>query len=176
MFWKKKSNNQIKCSICGESHDEWPALTFNSPHSYHELTEDERNKFATIDSDFCEIEYSDQTDRFIRVILKQKVKNSNQELDYGLWVSLSEQSWNDYKSNFDNENHEVSFFGWLNSRIPEYENTMNIPTTVVTKAGNDRPEIIPHEDHNHDFVEDYYNGISKEEAEKRIHEMMKNAG
>ena len=176
MFWRRNSKKSNKCSVCGETHDGWPALTFNSPSSYHELTENEKQSIAKIDSDFCEITYEDQTDRFIRVTLKQKIKDSKQELDYGLWVSLSEQSWNDYKSNYDNENHEVQYFGWLNSRIPEYGNTLNIPTTVITKKGNDRPEIIPHEDHEHEFVEDFYTGISKEEAEKRIHKMMKNAG
>ena len=93
-----------------------------------------------------------------------------------MWVSLSEKSYTNYYENFNNENHEEQYFGWLNSRIPEYENTMNIPTTVQTKRGNERPEIIPHEDFEHKFVSDYYNGINREEAEKRIHEMMKNAG
>ena len=176
MFWKRKSNKLNKCSVCGERHKVWPALTFNSPSSYHELNENEKQSIAKIDSDFCEIKYEDQTDKFIRVVLKQKIKDSKLELDYGLWVSLSDKSWNDYKLNFNNENHETQYFGWLNSRIPEYDNTLNIPTTVITKKGNDRPEIIPHEDHEHEFVEDFYTGISKEEAEKRIHKMMKNAG
>lgn len=168
------SKEKFNCSICGEYHEEWPALTFNSPTSYHELTNDEKSTIATFDPDFCTIKYADQTDRFIRVVLKQKIINSELVLDYGLWVSLSEKSWNDYKSNYKNRNHEVQYFGWLNSSIPEYKNTMNIPTTVFTNKGNERPEIIVHEDYTHKFVVDYYNGISKEEAEKRIHEMMKN--
>jgi len=32
---------------------------------------------------------------------------------------------------------------------------------------------VPHEDFDHPFVYDYYNGISKEEAERRIHEMLR---
>jgi len=174
MFWRSNSKISHKCSVCGETHKGWPALTFNFPSSYYELSESEKQSIAKIDSDFCEITYEDQIDRFIRVTLKQKIKDSIQELDYGLWVSLSEESWNDYKSNYDTNNHLVQYFGWLNSRIPEYKNTINIPTTVVTKEGNERPEIRPHEDYKHRFVEDYYNGISIEEAEKRLHEMMKN--
>lgn len=178
MFWKNKSkiNQNSSCSVCGKRHNDWPALTFNSPSSYHELTENEKLSIAMIDTDFCEIKYEDQTDRFIRVVLKQKIKDYEKELEYGLWVSLSEKSWNDYKFNYNNHNHKAQYFGWLNSRIPEYENTVNIPTTVITKKGSERPEIFPHEDHEHKFVMDYYSGISKEEAENRIHEMMKNAG
>lgn len=172
IFRKLKYN----CSVCGEDHNEWPALTFYSPTSYNELNIDEKESIGDLDSDFCTIKYEDQIDRFIRVVLKQKVNNSDQNLDYGLWISLSEKSYSDYMKNFNNDNHEVQYFGWLNSKIPEYENTVNIPTTVNTKRGNERPEIIPHKDFNHEFVKDYYNGISREEAEKRIHEMMKNAG
>ena len=167
---------EYNCSVCGENHSEWPALTFYSPASYNELTKDEKNSIGILDSDFCTIKYEDQIDRFIRVVLKQNVNNSDQNLNYGLWVSLSEKSYSDYMENFNNDNHEEQYFGWLNSRIPEYENTMNIPTTVNTKRGNERPEIIPHEDFENEFVKDFYNGISREEAEKRIHEMMKNAG
>lgn len=161
------------CSVCGEHHNEWPALTFNSPNSYFGLNEEEKNSIATIDSDFCIIEYEDQTDRFIRVVLKQKVNDSNQDLEYGLWVSLSEKNYLNYRDNYNSENHEEQYFGWLNSRIAEYSDTTIIPTTLVTKKGNERPEIFPHEDFQHQFVTDYYNGISKIEAEKRIHEMIK---
>ena len=107
MFWKRKSKKLNKCSVCGETHSGWPALTFNSPSSYHELNENEKQSIAKIDTDFCEIKYEDQTDKFIRVVLKQKIKDSNLELDYGLWVSLSDKSWNDYKLNYNNENHET---------------------------------------------------------------------
>ena len=166
----------FKCSICGEQHSEWPALAFSSPANYAGLTQTEQNSIAEIDEDFCVITYEDQTDRFIRTTLVQKVNDFDKDLDYGLWVSLSENSFKDYKANFNNENHETSYFGWLCNGIPGYEFKQSIPMTVWTKTGNDRPEIIPHEDFNHKFVKDYYFGITKAEAERRIHDMMKNVG
>ena len=42
-----------------------------------------------------------------------------------------------------------------------------------TRAGNNRPDIVPHQDFDHPFVNDYYNGITKTEAERRIKEMLK---
>ena len=70
MFWKSKSNNKKnKCKVCGQIHDDWPALTFSIQSSYHELTESERESITKIDSDFCEIKYEDQIDKFIRVTL-----------------------------------------------------------------------------------------------------------
>ena len=176
MFWKKKKSIASRCSVCGQIHDEWPALTFDSPNNYNALSKAERERIAQIDSDFCIIKYEDQTARFIRVVLKQSITDSNMFLNYGLWVSLSEESFSDYVLNYTNENHEVQYFGWLNSRIPGYEDTLDIPTTVYTARGTDRPEILPYDDFDHAFVKDFYSGISMNEAEKRVHTMMKNTG
>lgn len=162
-----------KCSCCGEVHDGWPALAFNSPYYYDLLSEERKQSIAQLSSDFCIVKHKEQTDRFIRVMLCQKVKGFKWHLDYGLWVSLSEESFDDYYTNFDNKNHVTTYFGWLCSTIPPYESTLSIPTLVHTKPGDERPEIVPKEDFDHPFVRDYYEGISKEEAEKRIHDMMK---
>ncbi len=170
------SRESYHCSVCGESHEEWPALAFISPDPYFQLSQSEKESIGSLSEDFCTISYEDQVDRFIRVILKQRIINSDEVLDYGVWISLSEQNFEDYKSNFQEKNHEREYFGWLSNAIPNYENTTNIPTTVVTGTGTDRPEIFPHENFEHPFVTDYYNGISREEAEKRIHEMNETLG
>jgi len=161
------------CSCCGQEHEEWPALTYISPTPYHNLTEEEKKSIAQLSDDFCLILHSDQIDRFIRCTLTQKVIDHCENLEYGLWVSLSEKSYNDYSDNFRNENHITKYFGWLNNDLAGYEFGESIPTTVFTRPGNDRPNIVPHEDFDHPFVRDYYNGITKTEAEQRIREMLK---
>jgi hypothetical protein len=88
------------CSSCGQEHEEWPALTFRSPLPYDVLSEEEKQTIAEIDSDFCVITHSDQTDRFIRCVLNQKVNDYCENLQYGLWVSLSEKSFDDINPNF----------------------------------------------------------------------------
>lgn len=161
------------CNNCGKQHDEWPALAYSSPANYHALSEVKKGKMGELDSDFCVITYPDQTDRFIRCTLTQKVNDYCEDLEYGLWVSLSEKSFDDYADNFDNEQHETSYFGWLSNDLPGYDfETGSIPTTVFTRIGNDRPEIVPHKDFDHPFVTDYYNGITKQEAERRIQAML----
>lgn len=166
---------KYKCEICGKEHENYPALAYSSPDNYYWLTDEEKIEYnAKLDSDFCTIEYPDQKDRFIRCVLIQKINDNCDDLEYGLWVSISEQSFNDYKENYHNENHETEYFGWLSSSIPDYKFDINIPTTVITKKGNQRPEIVPHKETEHPLVYDYYNGISTEEAEKRIREMYSN--
>lgn len=169
---------QIKytCSRCGKEHIEWPALTFISPDNYDFLSDEDKNTIAEINDDFCIIKHPDQIDRFIRCTLTQKVNDHCEDLEYGLWVSLSEKSFKNYSDNFDNENHETTYFGWLCNEIAEYDFIESIPTTVCTRLGNHRPEIVPHKDFEHQFVYDYYNGITKSEAEKRIQTMLEKTG
>jgi hypothetical protein len=162
------------CSCCGKEHEEWPALVYSSPTNYDELSEEDKKNIGELDTDFCVIKHLDQTDKFIRSTLTQKVVDHCQNLEYGLWVSLSDKSFQDYSDNYNNENHETKYFGWLSNDLPDYDFRQgSIPTTVFTKAGNKRPEIVPHQDFDHPFVYDYYDGITMVEAERRIKEMLK---
>lgn len=174
MFWRKNKNrtNDNSCSECGKVHSNWPALAFKSPANYEFLSDQERSELGTLNSDFCEIHYENQIDRFIRGTLTQKVNDSCENLEYGLWVSLSEKNYLNYKENFMNEKYEKGYFGWLCNNIPEYGDTMSIPCNVMTKTENNRPEIFPHQDFDHAFVNDYYKGITKVEANKRINNML----
>ena len=181
MLWKKlfksTKSEDFKCPQCGQIHSGWPALTFDSPSPFYDLTDEEKNNIAEIGTDFCIINHPEQTDRFIRVTMTQKVNNSEENLDYGIWVSLSEENFNDYYNNFDNDTHEMQYFGWICSRIPDYDSCESIPTTVITQKGNQRPKIFPHENFNHNLVKDFYEGISAHEAQRRVDEMLnKNDG
>jgi hypothetical protein len=160
------------CSCCGKEHEDWPALAYSSPQDYAQLSDDEKEEIAELNEDFCIIRYPDRIGWFIRCTLFQKVTDDCQSLQYGLWASLSEKSFHDYKDNFNNENHETKYFGWLSNGLPDYRFDKHIPTNVITKPGNDRPEIVPHNDFDHAFVHDYHNGITKAEAERRIRDMI----
>lgn len=161
------------CSNCGKVHEEWPALAFDSPTSYNVLSEDTKQEIGELNSDFCIVRHPEQTDRFIRGTLTIKVKDHCEDLEYGVWVSLSEKSYQDYSENFRNPNHEAKYFGWVSNDIPEYEILKSIPATVFARQDGLRPEIVPHEGFDHQLVRDYYKGITKAEAEKRIQDMLK---
>jgi hypothetical protein len=102
------------------------------------------------------------------------VNNHCENLDYGLWVSLSEKSYLEYKEHFKKDGEEKVYFGWLCNDINGYDFPESIPMNVVTRNDGWRPELFPHENFDHSFVKDYYNGISKIEAERRISEMLGN--
>jgi hypothetical protein len=167
---------EYTCACCGQKHAQWPALGFSSPDNYATLPQHDKETIAEIGSDFCTIAYPDQVDRFIRCTLTQQVSDHCEDLEYGLWVSLSEKSYKDYADNYRNPSHEATYFGWLCNDIPGYEFNKSVPMTVFAQTGNRRPEIVPHQDFGHPFVKDYYNGIPKEEAERRIKAMLDRVG
>lgn len=166
---------KFTCSCCGIEQKEYPALGYSVPVYYSSLSDEEKEK-AELTTDTCVVEDGEYTYRFIRVVLTQKVNDSCQDLDYGVWVSLSEASFKDYTENADVEEYEGFYFGWLNAYFPPYEleELDGIKTDVVYKGGGKRPTITLQSDQeNHSrFVEDYNNGISKEEAERRINEVL----
>lgn len=161
---------EFVCTKCGKVHGGWPAIGYSAPHPYYTLSADEKDKFVReINDDFCVIEYEHQTDRFIRAVLFQKVNDYCEDLQYGVWVSLSAKNYENYKQNFFSEDQQGVYFGYLSSHLSGYEPLMTIKTNVMLRPGRERPEVIPHEDQmDIEFVRDYYNGIDKEEAEQRL--------
>ncbi len=160
------------CATCGLEHEGRPSIAFESPYNYDMLNDDDKKSLAELSDDFCVIQHPEQTDRFVRAVLRQKVNDDCQTLDYGVWVSLSEESYKDYLANFNNENHQATYFGFLCNNLTGYEDTLSIKANVMLR-GRFRPEVTPHDDQmDSQFVRDYYNGIDNEEAEKRLREVM----
>lgn len=171
-FFGVKKPLEYKCSSCDKTHANWPALGYSSPVYYSDLSADDKNGIAELSSDFCVIKNEDQTDRFIRGVLKVPVIDSCQDLEYGLWFSLSEKSFEDYKAKYYKEDNEDVYFGCISNNIEGYKSTIVIPCNVCVQMNGLRPLVIPHESHDHPLVSDFYNGISIVEAEKRINALI----
>ncbi len=173
IFKKKQKFAEIKCSACGEIHSELPALGFSTPFYYETLNEKDKEEISKISNDFCLISHEDQTDRFIRTTLTIKINDACEDLDYGIWVSLSEKSFNEYQSEFKNSIGGKTYFGMICNEIQDYEeSTLGIQVNVNTRTNEMRPEIIPHQNE-HNLIFDWENGITNKEAEKRIERMKK---
>jgi len=158
------------CSVCGELHEERPAIAFSAPHYYHILSEEDKASLAILSEDFCIIEHGDQTDRFIRAVLNIPVKDSESNMEYGVWVSLSERNFEHYMDHFNDNLEGETFFGYLCNAIPGYENTLLLKTNVVCCPADKRPQVYPHESQSDNtFVKDYIKGISIEDADRRTH-------
>lgn len=156
------------CTVCNEIHEGFPALGFIAPDPYAELTEAERAEFqAECDGDFCVIRYPEQTDRFIRAVLEIPIIGHDETLEYGVWVSVSENSFNDYNAHF-YDTREATYFGMICNGIKGYEpSTMFLHCNVHTQPDGYRPLIVPHQAE-HPLVYDYTHGISYAQAKVRV--------
>jgi len=174
-FFKQETlptRNSFVCPCCGLEQHEFPALTYSSPVYYDMLSDIEKNEIAEISSDFCIIRYPDVTNYFIRCVLFQDIVDSDVQLNYGIWVSLSEKSFMDYTENYNNKNREGGYFGWIANNLAVYDQTSVIPADVYLGNNGNRPEVVPHQSFECPFVHDYYSGITMQEAHMRIKKVL----
>ncbi|PSK89998.1 DUF2199 domain-containing protein [Taibaiella chishuiensis] len=175
-FRNRRKGAPSKCAKCGEFHDKLPAIGFTTPFYYEVLNETDKARMATLSEDFCVIEHEEQTDRFIRATLTLQVNDACEDLDYGIWVSLSEKSYDEYAAEFKNNTAGKTYFGRISNDIPEYAtSTLELHVQVITKSGGLRPELVPYES-DHPFILDWQNGITIAEAEKRINRCKDQSG
>ena len=162
-----------QCSVCGEIHHDFPAFSFSSPYYYHILSEEDQATMAELSEDWCIIRHDTQTDYFIRAVLELPVTGTAETFQYGVWVSLSEKNFEYYMDNLDETREGDAFFGYLCNRIPGYENTLATRANIVCGPKGQRPHVFPHGEQDHAFVRDFIQGISPEEADRRIHLLLK---
>jgi hypothetical protein len=131
---------EFLCSGCGQTHEGMPALDAAAPLSYYTVPADERDARCRLDADACVI---DGSYYFVRGCLEIPVHGEPEPFSWGVWVSLSEQSFAQWAACFESEqrSHVGPFFGWLNAAFAPYPDTVNLKTRVHLRDGFIRPFI-----------------------------------
>ncbi len=131
---------RFHCATCGEEHEGIPSLIAPVPFSYSALSPEERETRGDLGSDECVI---DETQFFVRGCLDIPVHGSPESFTWGVWVSLSEASFLQWIEYFDQARraHIGPFFGWLNTRLTPYPDTLNLKTMVHLRDDGIRPRI-----------------------------------
>ena len=166
----------FKCSCCGEVHEGSPSFAFPAPDPYASLSDEQKASMATLSSDFCTINHAEGTDRFVRAVLEVPIHGVDDPFLWGVWVSLSEKSFNRYRETYDEPVAGEGFFGWVCNRIGLYPYDKSRPSDVRVQTGGQRPKVILHRGDPEDdqLVVDQVNGISitraQELAERAMHE------
>ncbi len=158
------------CPQCNSMHERWPALIFEAPDFYTQLSPEEK-KSATLTPDLCVIPHGDQTDRFIRCVMHQKVNDHCQDLEYELWVSVSEKNFQDFVDHLGDPLYKIQYFGWLSNKLPEYDQFHWVKMHIaVDKVDRQRPKAFVQvvNDPEIPLVRDYFQGISLEAARARL--------
>ena len=161
----------FRCRKCGEWHEELP-------FSYHALAPAYWAKYLAEDAeselaeDQCVIRGEAY---FVRGLVRLPVADMDGEFDWGVWASLSEQSFMRMSELWFQEGRESepAAFGWLATELPVYDlSTLNLKTKVQTQELGLRP-LIEVEPTDHPLSVEQREGITsarvQEFAERLLH-------
>ncbi|MFT3734235.1 MAG: DUF2199 domain-containing protein [Rhodocyclaceae bacterium] len=161
----------FRCSSCDQVHEGSPSFGFRAPDPYLQQPQDVQDA-GHLDSDLCEYEDEDGPHYFIRVCLEVPIHGVEQPFMWGVWVSLSKQSFDRYVETYEEPDLTDQYFGWLCNSLPYYPSTFPMKTQVHPRAGQQRPYIVL-EECDHPLAMDFHGGISiaraQEIAEHAMH-------
>lgn len=156
----------FKCSCCGKIHEGSPSFSYPEPLYVASLSEEERKRdIEKSNDDLFVVKYEGGCHHFVRVVLEIPIHGCDEPFTWGVWVSLSEQSFNRYVETWDDVDESDSYFGWFNNELPYYDQSVSIKTQVRPRKGGIRP-YLELEEGSCELADDLYNGISVEKAQK----------
>lgn len=162
----------FKCSCCGEIHEGSPSFGFRAPDPFLEQSEEIQNQ-GKLGTDLCYYKDEDGYHYFARVILEIPIHGVSDPFLWGVWVSLSEKSYQRYVETYDDPTPSDSYFGWFCNYLPYYKSTYSLKTDVHPRADGQRPHIELHECE-HPLYIDFKNGISISKAQAIAEQCMHN--
>lgn len=156
------------CSCCGKIHEGSPSFAFDAPWQYSSLSPQQQTSMGELSSDLCTITHAEGTDYFIRTVLEIPIHGVSEPFTWGIWVSLSEQSFKRYLETYDNPIEGEAFFGWVCNRLPVYSQEGSLAADVVIQSKGLRPKLHLHHGDTNDqpVVVDQLQGISIAQAQE----------
>jgi hypothetical protein len=130
-----------KCRGCGRNHDGLPfSYGAEAPAYWHDgLRDDER---SVLEDEICIVQAQHY---FVRARLVIPVLDAEGDFEWGVWVSLSRDSFRRVLDRWTTpgREHDPAFFGWLSTQLPVYPaETLNLKTEVHTEAVGTRPHVV----------------------------------
>lgn len=158
----------FKCTYCGEIHEGSPSIGFRMPDQYASLSDEQRAAMGRWNEDLCTITHEDGVDYFIRAVLEVPIHGVDEPFLWGVWVSLSEKSFNRYVETYDDPVEGDGFFGWVCNEIRAYPFDRARPADVRVQPGRQRPKVILHraDEERDPLVIDQVHGISVARAQE----------
>jgi len=170
----KKDNAKptYKCSCCGQVFDELP-LCFGSdyPDYYFSVPPDERDERIELKESLCVV---DEQHFFHRGKLTIPIIDHNENLIFNVWTSISAVNFGKRMDLWEDPNRikEGPYFGWLQTTVPTYGDTLNIKTIATEQEPGVIPEIKSIEE-GHLLTIDQENGITFERAVEIVDEIIR---
>ncbi|WP_114947733.1 DUF2199 domain-containing protein [Microvirga calopogonii] len=151
---------RFKCATCGEWHDGMPSFGADAPLYYYAIPEPDREDRCRLSTDTCVI---DDEFFFIRGCIEIPVIGAVDPYVWGVWVSLSRKSFDEFVSIFDAPDRSKfgPYFGWLSNSFLVYPESQNLKTNVHIREPGSRP-FIELEPTDHPLAVEQRTGITVE--------------
>jgi hypothetical protein len=160
------------CSRCGAEH---VGIPLDWAYEHPTYWDGGRNEDDWLSDDLCAwTDDAGQRTYFIRGVLYLPIAETGETLGYGVWSSLSRESFERVGKLWDDPARveEPPYFGWLSNSVPGYPETLNLPLDVVVEDVDKRPALVLH-DGDHPLIREQREGISmvraREIAELNMH-------
>jgi hypothetical protein len=161
-----------RCSTCGQTHEDLPDLGFRWPDPYFGVPEAERATRIKGTPDLCSI---DDDEYFIRGVILIPIRNHEEKVGLGVWVSQKRENFQTYVDNY--ESADIGpFFGWLSNSIPFYKPDTWALKTMAHFQGSGKRPLIAVEPSDHPLYIDYSEGVSFERAADIVRREAKDSG
>jgi hypothetical protein len=149
---------RFKCTSCDEWHEGMPTFGADAPLYLYGIPAEEGTSRCVLEADTCVV---DQEHFFVRGCLEIPVQDETEPFIWGVWISLSRKSFEDFVACFDapKRSHVGPFFGWLSTELALYPSTENLKTRVHLRDDGIRP-YVELEPTNHPLAIEQRNGIS----------------
>lgn len=117
-----------------------PKFGADAPASYDAVAAEERERRCDLGGDDCII---DEEWFFVRGCIDIPVHGEDDSFTWGVWVSLSQASYMQWRACFKTakRSHFGPFFGWLNTWLKPYPDTIGLKTSVRLRDNGIRPSI-----------------------------------
>ena len=100
----------FRCRECGEWHEGSPSFSFDAPAPFYEQSDEIRAK-GLLESDLCKYEDADGPHYFVRACLEIPIHGVSEPFLWGVWVSLSKESFDRYLETCEEPEEGISYFG-----------------------------------------------------------------
>jgi hypothetical protein len=159
------------CSCCGKTYELPLCFGSDYPYHYYSIPPEEREKRIELTESLCVI---DGQHFFHRGRITIPINDYDEDLVFNVWTSISRENF-EIRNDLWNDPARVNqppYFGWLQTSVSTYGNTINIKTVARENEAGLIPSIEVIEK-DHPLRYDQEHGISFKTALDKVQEIMK---
>lgn len=158
--WRRFNDRDFRCPCCGENFGGVFDVAFDHPEPWrHGNRKASGQDVLRVGEDWISSDLCVQCeDRFVRCIMPFPIIGSDETFAFGVWGSMSEQSFEHYRAGFDRNDYGdfEGCFSWLSNILPEVGQEDWVQCNLVIEDPTKRPVLYakPNAEKLHGFQSD----------------------